>query len=243
LIQVGLQGMADRYTYIPFVGVYLLVVWGVAEMIRKWRFRTIFAALSSFVVLGLLAFATRTQLTFWENSLTLFTHTLNVTKRNYIAHTNLGDALDKYGRYDEAMYHYGEASRIKPNDPFPYYKLATDLEVVGRVEDALRFYRKSLQIDPNNSRVHSNFGVALIRQGNVAEAKRHFAEAIRLDPDLGDAHYNLGLALSSEGKLEEAISHYHEAFKRNPSDSEVKMTLEKALADLAKQKNRLQQSP
>ena len=243
LIQVGLQAMADRYTYIPSVGVYLLVVWGVAEMTRKWRYRTIFAGLSTFVVLGLLAFATRTQLTFWENSLTLFTHTLRVTNRNYIAHTNLGDALDKYGRYNEAMYHYGEALRIKPNDAFPYYKLATDLEVVGRIEDALRYYRKSLQIDPNNSRVHSNFGVALIRQGNVAEAKRHFAEALRLDPDLGDAHYNLGLALASEGKIEEAIRHYDEALRRNPSDSEIRMTLEKALADLAKRRNNLQRNP
>jgi protein O-mannosyl-transferase len=243
LIQVELQAMADRYTYISSVGVYLLVICGVAEMTGKWRYRTIFASLSSFVVLGLLAFATSTQLTFWENSLTLFTHTLRVTNKNYIAHTNLGDALDKYGRYNEAMYHYGEALRIKPNDAFPYYKLATDLEVVGRTEDALRYYRKSLQIDPNNSRVHSNFGVALIRQGNVAEAKRHFAEALRLDPDLGDAHYNLGLALSSEGKIEEAISHYYEALRRNPSDSEIKMILEKALDDLAKQKNNVQRNP
>lgn len=237
LIQVGLQAMADRYTYIPSVGVYLLVVWAVAELTRKWRYRTILAGLSSFIVVGLLAITTSTQLTFWENSLSLFTHTLHVTKKNYIAHTNLGDALDKCGRYPEAMVHYGEALRIKPDDAFPYYKLATDLDIVGRIEDALRYYRKSLQIDPNNPQAHSNFGVALMRQGDTAEAKRHFAEALRLDPDLGDAHYNLGLALSSEGKIEEAIGHYNEALRQNPSDSEIKMTLERAQADLAKRRD------
>lgn len=232
LIQVGLQAMADRYTYIPSIGLSILTVWGVAEVTKKLRPRSPVIIVSSCVLMLLLIITTRSQLKYWENSIALFTHTLEVTENNYVAHTNLGDALDKRGRYSEAMHHYGESLRIKPDDAFVYDKLATDLDLVGRVDDAIAYYEKSLKLDPGNARVHSNFGVTLITHGNAVEAKKHFVKALQLDPDLVDAHYNLGLALASEGKLREAIEHFSEALRLNPSDPEIRSSLDKAMAEL-----------
>jgi Tfp pilus assembly protein PilF len=234
LLQVGLQAMADRYTYIPSIGLTILIVWGTAEATRNLHHRTIILGVSGCVLVLLLTIATLFQLKYWENSITLFTHALAVTNQNYVAHTNLGDALDKRGRYGEAMSNYEEALRIKPDDAFVYDKLATDLDIVGRPDDAVAFYRKSLQLDPGNARVHNNYGITLIRRGETDEAIKQFMQAVQLDSELVDAHYNLGLALADEGKNQEAIQHYIEALKLSPSDPEIRNSLDRALAKLPK---------
>ncbi len=231
LIQVGLQAMADRYTYIPSIGLAILLVWGASEMTGNVRHRTMLMTAAGCVLVLLLAITARIQLKYWENSIALFTHTVAVTRNNYVAHANLGDALDKQGRYGEAMRHYGEALRIKPDEAFVYDKLATDLDIVGRLDDAVAYYGKSLQLDPGNARVHNNLGITLIRRGDAGEAIKHFIQAVQLDPGFGDAHYNLGLALTTAGKTQEAIKHYAEALRLNPSDSEIRSSLEKALAE------------
>jgi protein O-mannosyl-transferase len=229
LIQVGLQAMADRYTYIPSIGLAILVVWGVAEITGNLLHRIIIMTASSCVLVLLLVITTRSQLRYWENSIVLFTHTLAVTENNYVAYTNLGDALDKQGRYIDAMRNYGEALRIKPDEAFVYDKMATDLDILGRLDDAVAYYERSLQLDPGNAKVHNNLGITLIRRGNAGEAIKHFTQAIQLDPGLVDAHYNLGLALAEEGKTREAIQQYSEALRLSPSDPEIRSSLEKAL--------------
>ncbi len=234
IIQVGLQAMADRYTYIPSIGLAILVVWGIAEIAGNLRYRFLIMTLAGSVVVLLLVFATRAQLRYWDNSITLFTHALAVTENNYVAHTNLGDALDKLGKYGEAMQHYSESLRIKPDDAFVYDKLATDLDMVGRLDDAVAYYEKSLQLDPGNAQVHNNFGSTLIRRGKTDEAVKQFMQAVQLDPCLVDAHYNLGMALAEEGKKRESIQQYYEALRLNPSDPEIRSSLERALAELPK---------
>jgi Tfp pilus assembly protein PilF len=231
LIQVGLQAMADRYTYLPSIGLAILLVWGASEMTRNVRQRTLLMTAASCVLVLLLAITARIQLKYWENSIALFTHTVAVTQNNYVAHANLGDALDKQGRYGEAIRHYGEALSIKPDEAFVYDKLATDLDIVGRLDDAVAYYGKSLQLDPGNARVHNNLGLTLIRRGDAEEAIKHFIQAVQLDPSFGNAHYNLGLALTAAGKKQEAIKHYSEALRLNPSDAEIRSSLEKALAE------------
>lgn len=229
LIQVGLQSMADRYTYIPSIGLSILFVWSIGEAVTKFHYRPVIAVGASGVLILSLVLATRRQLTYWENSITLFSHTLAVTENNYVAHTNLGAALDKQGRYGEAMSHYVEALRIKPDDAFVYDKLATDLDIAGRSDEAVQYYERSLQIDPGNAQVHNNLGITLIRRGEADEAIKQFMRAVELDPGLADAHYNLGLALAEKGKNQEAIRHYTEALRLNPSDPEIRASLEKAV--------------
>jgi tetratricopeptide (TPR) repeat protein len=227
IIQVGLQSMADRYTYIPSIGIALMAVWGVADAVQV-RSRRMILILLSCVVLAFFMVTTVRQAAYWENSVSLFSHAVQVTQNNRIAHVNLGDALDRYGRYEEAMAHYRIALRIKPDDAFANYKLANDLDLSGRISEALPYYRRSLQIDERNPHVHNNFGIALMRMGSMTEAKDHFIRAIQLDPGLADAHYNLGLALVSAGRLEDAIREFAEALRLNPADVEARREMESA---------------
>jgi protein O-mannosyl-transferase len=229
LVQVGLQSMADRYTYLPSIGIYILVVWFLAETASKWRYHR-----SAFAILGLgltivLSLITSNQLTYWKNSIELFTHAIRVTHGNYIALINLGNALEKVGRYHDAIFFFGKALEIKPENAFAYYNMANALDAAGRGKEAIQYYKKSLQLDSGNSRAHCNLGVALISIGNIDEAKDHFKEAIRLDPNFADAHYNLGLALESEGRIGEAIVEYNEASRADPSDPGIRNSLENAL--------------
>jgi tetratricopeptide (TPR) repeat protein len=225
IIQVGLQSMADRYTYIPSIGIALAAVWGMADAAEEWRRWRVLIPLSCFI-LALFMAATIRQAAYWENSVTLFSHAVQVTQNNRIAHVNLGDALDRYGRYEEAMVQYRMALRIKPDDAFANYKLANDLDLSGRTREALPYYRMSLQIDERNPHIHNNLGIALMRLGNMTEAKDHFIRAIQLDPGLGDAHYNLGLAFVSADRLEDAIRAFTEALRLNPADVDARMDLE-----------------
>jgi tetratricopeptide (TPR) repeat protein len=151
IIQVGLQSMADRYTYIPSIGIALMAVWGVADAVQV-RSRRMILILLSCVVLAFFMVTTVRQAAYWENSVSLFSHAVQVTQNNRIAHVNLGDALDRYGRYEEAMAHYRIALRIKPDDAFANYKLANDLDLSGRISEALPYYRRSLQIGPRPGR-------------------------------------------------------------------------------------------
>jgi tetratricopeptide (TPR) repeat protein len=229
IVQVGLQSLADRYTYIPSIGIAVATVWGVADMAQKRRWRTVLTAFAGVSVAVFMA-GTYRQAQYWKDSVSLFSRALEVTRDNRIAHVNLGDALDQDGRYEEAMAQYQMALRIKPDDAFAYYKLANDLDLTGKTNEAVPYYRKSLQIDDRNPHVHNNFGIALMRLGSVTEATDHFIRAIQLDPGLGDAHYNLGLALVSSGRLEDAIREFTETLRLDPADVEARMNLESARA-------------
>jgi protein O-mannosyl-transferase len=234
IIQVGLQSIADRYTYIPSIGIAIVTVWGISDLLKEWH-RAFLISLSC-AVITLCITETIRQTGYWENSVVLFSHTLNVTQNNRIAHVNLGDALDRFGRYEEAISHYQAALRIKPDDAFAYYKLANDLDIMGQTQEAIRYYRMSLQFDDKNSHVHNNLGIALMRLGDLAEAKDQFSQAIRLDANQVDAHYNLGLALSSEGRFEEAMQQYAEVLRIYPSDTEAKFGYESAQNQLFRNK-------
>ena len=229
IIQVGLQSMADRYTYIPSIGIAMVAVWGIADVVPERRRRNILVPLACAVLIVFMG-GTYRQAQYWTNSLTLFSRALKVTRNNRIAHVNLGDALGRYGRYEEAMVQYQMALRIKPDDAFAYYKLANDLDLMGRTSDAVPYYRRSLQINDRDPHIHSNFGIVLMRLGRVPEATDHFVRAIQLDPGLADAHYNLGLAFVSSGRLEDAVKEFAETLRIDPSDVDARMNLESARA-------------
>ena len=195
LVQVGSQAMADRYTYLPLVGLFVALAWGVPSL------------LVSFTV------CTWLQLRHWQNSLTIFQHTVNVTTDNYFAHNNLGVALAKGGRFDEAVDHYYVALRIKPDQAEVYNNLGNALEAQGNVDEAIRRYTEALRIEPDNAKAHNNLGNALATQGKVDEAISHYSEALRIEPDHAGAHYNLGNVLAERGNVDEAINHYNEALR------------------------------
>jgi tetratricopeptide (TPR) repeat protein len=216
LVQVGEQAMADRYTYLPSLGVLVLGVWSVCELTRSWRHRVVALTLAgcgaSVVCLAL----TLQQLGHWRDGESLFRHAIEVTENNYIAHKTLGDALDKKGQTAEAIHHYQEAIRLAPDYALAYYNLGLTLGKGGQIDEAIHYYREAIRFKPDYADAHNNLGDALLMKGQVDEAIRQYQEAVRLKPDYAMAHYNLGLAFGMEGQIDEAIRQYEETIRLRP---------------------------
>jgi len=230
LVQVGGQAMADRYTYLSLIGLFIIIAWGVPSLLASWRQAKKAIALATAVLL--LGFATCSvlQVRHWQNSVSLFRHTDKVTSNNDVAHHHLGIALASQGELEEAMSHYAEALRIKPRERYVHRNLGVALTRQGRHEEAIGHFAEALRIKPDFAEAHNSLGNALARQGRLKEAIGHFAEALRIKPDLAQAHNNLGNALAMQGKLEEAMSHYSEALRINPEYAGAHNNLGNALA-------------
>ena len=223
LIQVGDQAMADRYTYVPLIGLFIMVAWGVPDLLARWPLRLSRIALPSAAVLVILACAisARGQLQYWQDSTTLWTHALAVTTGNNIAHNNLGIVLADQGRLDEAIDHYLEALRIKPDYADAHNDLGVALADEGKLDEAIAHYSEALRIKPDYADAHNNLGVALADQGKPDQAIAQYTDALRISPDSAKAHNNLGAALAGQGKLDEAIAQYSEALSVNPGYAEA----------------------
>ena len=216
LVQVGSQAMADRYTYLSFVGLFIMIAWGLPSLLAGWHHRrNAFAIASAILFLGCVV-GTWRQVGHWQNSITLFQHTVKVTNDNHFAHNNLGVALARGGRLDEATYHYSQALRIKPDRAEVHNNLGNALAAQENVDRAVGHYYQALEIDPNNARAYNNLGNLLANQGKTEEAINHYTEALRLEPDYVGAHYNLGTVLAEQGRTEEAINHITEALRLMP---------------------------
>ncbi len=225
LIQAGSQSMADRYSYIPSLGIFLMVVWGCYDLTGRWRYRqTLLPVL--FVVAALFCIRlTRKQITLWKDSESLFRHALAVTSGNYIAHNNLGTTLQKQGRVDEAIEQFQKALSEKPGDAEVHKNLGLALCEQGRYEEAIRQFKEALTYDPHYAPAQDAWGMALGRQGRLEDAVIHYREAIRLKPDYGDAHYNLGVVLGRSGHLDEAIDEFKKAIKLKPGSLDAYLNL------------------
>jgi Tfp pilus assembly protein PilF len=228
-VQVGGQAMADRYTYIPSLGVLALTIWGVYELARGWRHHVIALSFVGSAAIVLCIGLTRQQLGYWKDSETLFRHTLEVTQDNYISHNNLGGALFNKGQTNEAMIQFQEAIRLKLDNSDVHNKLGIALLNKGQTDDAIKQFREVVRLKPDDGEARNNFGVALFKKGQTGEATKQFQEAIRLKPDDAEAHNNLGLALLNQGKTDEAISQCQEAIRLDPNDADAQRNLAMAL--------------
>ncbi len=225
LVQVGVQSMADRYTYVPLIGLFILLTWGFHDLTGRWRHGRIAAATcAALILLGLMAGASF-QVRHWKTSTTLFTHTLGITSNNWLIHNNLGVALAKEGKLNEAIRHYSEALRIKQNYALAHNNLGVALRLQGRLDEAIRHHSEALRIKPDFAKAHNNLGIALSRQGKMKEAIDHYSEALRIDPNYSEAHNNLGIVLDTQGEWEEAIRHYSEALRLDPDYAKAHFNL------------------
>ncbi|MGD8916346.1 MAG: tetratricopeptide repeat protein [Syntrophobacterales bacterium] len=230
LVQVGVQAMADRYTYLSIIGLFIIIAWGIPSVLASWRHRKKAIALAATVLLLVFAICSMRQVSYWQDSASLFQHTNKVTINNDVAHNHLGLALAAQGRFEEAMSHYVQALRIKPREPWVHSNLGIALARQGRLAQAIDHYEEALRIKPDLAKAHNNLGNALAKQGKLEEAMSHYAEALRIKPDFEKAHNNLGNALARQGKLEEAMSHYAEALRINPDYAGAHNNLGNALA-------------
>jgi tetratricopeptide (TPR) repeat protein len=221
LVQVGMQAMADRYTYVPLIGLFIVVAYGMADLGARWRAPRFLLPVGAGVVLSALMICTWMQVSYWRDSIPLYEHTLKVARRNPLIHNNLGLALAQQGKLDQAMAHYDEALRLDPDYPRPHNNLGLALAQQGKMEQAMAQYAEALRLAPDYAAAHNNLGLALARQGKWEQAMAHYAEALRLDPDDASAHHKLGLALDAQGKMEQAMAHYAEALRLDPDDAEA----------------------
>jgi protein O-mannosyl-transferase len=225
IIQVGGQAHADRYTYLPEIGICVAVTWWLAE----WRVgRVVFGSLMAGVLAGLMVCAWR-QTAYWQNSEILWKHTLACTTGGYLAHYNLGVALDKNEKLDEAIVQYQASLQSNPDYAEAHYNLGLDLFQKGKVNEAIAQYQEALQINPDYAEAHNNLGNAFFQMGKMEEAIAQEQEALRIKPDNAETHYNLGNTLLQTGKVDEAITQYQAALQIKPDFVEAHNNLGKVL--------------
>ena len=230
LVQVGMGAMADRFTYLPQIGLCIALTWAAVDLCHGWRFRYGVCGATSALVLALLMGCAWRQTSFWRNSETLWTHTLACTSRNRVAHDNLGGALADQGRLDEAMVHYRKALEIAPDDAQLHYNLGSVLAGRGGLQEAMSHYRKTLEIRPDFAEAHNNLGVALQACGRIDEAIAHYQQAVKIKPDFAGAYYNLGNTLAGCGRLDEAVARFQQALEIEPGNVKSHFNLGDALA-------------
>ena len=230
LVQVGIQSMADRYTYVPLIGLFIMLAWGIDELIpvRPWRGNAL--AVGAALLLAACACLTGRQIRFWRDSEALFRHAVQVTRNNYLAYNNLGFYLSGQGRTTEAMENYRLALKINPAYEDALNNLGYALAGQKKYAEAIPLYEAALRIKPMHAEVHNNLGNALSETGKIDDAIQHYLIALQQKPDHADAHNNLGIALAMKGKLDEAIPHFHEAIRCKPSYASAHSNLGNALA-------------
>jgi tetratricopeptide (TPR) repeat protein len=227
LVRVGDQAMADRYTYLPSIGLYVMIAWGARDLLGS-RSRVPLAAAAALAIAGCAAL-TWVQLGHWRNSETLFRHALAVTSGNYVAHTNLGAVLLARGETDAALAHFEAALRIRDTDAVAHTKLGDALMKRGRTQEALPHFEQVLRSGPH-AEAHVNIGIALAERGDDEGAAAHYAAALRTDPDNALAQFNWGALLARQGDEEGAIARYREAVRLDPDYAKAHNNLGLALA-------------
>jgi tetratricopeptide (TPR) repeat protein len=217
LVRAGDQAMADRFTYIPSIGLAVAGAWCVGEIGRRGDRARWLATAAVILVLGAWSVLTRAQVETWRDSHALYRHAIAATMGNHMAHGNLGLLLLDEGRVDEAMNHFRAAVAGRPLAPKAHVNLGVGLATLGRRDEALAEYETALRLDPHLALVHYNLGIELAERGRLDEAIAHYRDAIRLDPEYALPHVNLGLVLANRGQLGDAIAHYRAAIALDPT--------------------------
>jgi tetratricopeptide (TPR) repeat protein len=213
LVQVGGQAMADRYTYVPLIGLFIMIVWSAAEIFDRGPVKRFIAALSAVVLMLTLSAVSYLQVAHWANSISLFSHAVKVTRNNYLAHLNLGKALHDAGQGLQAYQHYADALQIHPNLPQAHLNFGSGLLAQGKIGEAMNHFYRALQLDPGLAEAHNNLGLALVRIGNIEDSIHHFRRALKTNPKFKNAMINLNLATSINDNINRAVRRMRESLR------------------------------
>jgi tetratricopeptide (TPR) repeat protein len=218
LVQVGEQAMADRYMYLPSIGLFIIFVWGLYGVLRQWPLpQFAFFAFAALLLIPL-GLRTRDQLAYWQNSETLFRHAIAVSKKNWVAFYNLGSFLDDKGRFDEAIQQYQKALEIDPGNRDPLNNIGWDLAAKGKYAEAVPYFEQALKAQPGFFEAHYNLGKAYEKLGKIQEANEHYRKVLIAKPDHAAALNNLADAMASRGQFAEAIPFYQASLKAKPEE-------------------------
>ena len=221
LVQVGVQAMADRYTYLPSIGICIMVVWSVASLTEKWKYqKIILSGLGGLLALFMLILM-QIQLYYWKDSVTLYKHALAVTNDNYVILYNLGNTLARQEQTEEAKHCFYKALEIEPDSVKTHNDLAVLLIKDKQYDEAIQHFHKALSVNPEDAETHNNLGALFITQQQYALAKEHLVRALKANPNLADAHINLAQALEAQKQYDEALKQWQAAIRLNPDNIEA----------------------
>ncbi|MGD0786327.1 MAG: tetratricopeptide repeat protein [Sedimentisphaerales bacterium] len=206
IIQVGSHAMADRYSYIPLTGLFIIIAWGMSELLAKLPQRKIILGAAMVIVLTTLGIFAHRQTSYWNNSFTLFTHDNQVTQNNYVAYNNLGNAYARLGRWQDAIESYEQAIGIKPDYAQAYYNLGNTCYSLGRCYEAINFFEQAIKINSDYAEAYYNLGIACYDLGRYQNAIDAYKQAVRIKPDDDEAHCNLGRAYLAIGDKNSALA-------------------------------------
>jgi protein O-mannosyl-transferase len=229
LIQTGEQSRADRYTYIPMIGLSIALVWGIADALQPWpRLRAALAVATC----AICVFLTSLQIRYWRDSISLYQHAIEVVPDSYEARFNLAAVLEARGDTPGAIAQLQETVRIRPAYVPARAELGQLLAAQGQIEDGIRELQTAVRMRPEDADAHFRLGSVYAAAGRVADAADEFSQTIRLQPSNSDAHYNRAIALAEEDKLQEAEDEFRETVRLRPDDPEAHFNLGIALAEL-----------
>ncbi len=220
IVQVGLQSMADRYTYIPFIGLFIILAWGGWDALNRLRIPTFVQALAASIALVLCAGLTRAQLRYWHDSIAVFQHAVNLTVGDGAAAANLGYALAEQGQHDKAIAYYKAVLRSHPRgDATVWNNLGASLAATGKLEEAIDAFQNAVKLDPSMGDAHENLGLALARKGRLQESLIHFRDAARLEPENVKVHNTYAVMLGAAGRIDEAMQEFQIALRMAPDSA------------------------
>ena len=232
LAQAGLwPSIADRFAYVPLIGVFIIISWGVPDLISRWRYKKLIIASVAIAIISIFTVTTHVQNMYWANNITLFKHALDVTNDNDIAHQKLGEALASQGKTNEAVRQYFEALRINPKLSAAHLNLGVCLREEGKLDEAIEHFSNVLQTNPNSAGAYYEIGVALEKMDKFDAAVRYFSKALRIKPNNAIAHNYLGIVLARQKKENEAIFHFYEALRIDPNYADANFNLGIIFAD------------
>jgi Flp pilus assembly protein TadD len=216
LVQVGMQAMADRYMYVPMIGIFIMIAWGISDLLRSLPGRKMILAASTGVVFFLLMVCTILQVQHWQSSVRLFRYAISVTSGNYVAYNMLGNALRDTGQLNEAVTNYHQAIAINPGYWSAYNNLGVTHSLQKRYAEAIALYLKAIKIKGDDALIRFNLGDAFLHVGRIDEAASQFREAVRLRPEVAVFHNSLGVALIRQGRYDEAVKEFRETLQFDP---------------------------
>jgi protein O-mannosyl-transferase len=236
IVQVGFQSMANRYAYVSLIGIFVIIVWGVPDLLKGFSARR-YMPVAAVTLLATLAFCTKSELPNWRNSEAAFQRALNVTRDNHIAEMGMGNVWLGRGDLRKARSHYLESLRIKPDYPEAHNNLALILMREGRADEAAVQYREALKDNPDYAEAYNNLGVIYAGQGKQREAEINFRRALELKPDYVGAQGNLAKLLLSQGRFEAAVEHFRRILEIEPENIQNQSDLADALKKLPASRN------
>jgi len=229
LVQVGVQARADRYTYLPVIGLAIMLAWGMAEFLPSR-----YAAIAGAALCAVWTIATWQQIGTWHDSVALFTHAIESTDDNYFAYNALGATLRNQGRMDDAVANFEVALKSKPHFADAQDNLGEALASEGRIDEAIPHLREAVRLQPDSLEAHINLGAALNKAAQPKEGESEFRSALALQPESAEAHSGLGLSLMAEGRAEEALPQLLEAVRISPGDADAHYNLGNAYGALGR---------